>query len=417
MSHTVLDSLALGYQPVWSHQRQLAAVRLRVETPQPDALDAAHLLELLGSAWPAAAPVLILSVAHRPESDPLRSHLYLLRQALDCAPVHNTWLEVPDALFREPDALAQLRRATHRGHVLLRHADFADVRQETGAPLDVRSLVQLSPGDVLELMARRHEVPGPLRPGLLLQGVCDRQLAAHALDEADAWGLLGWPDDDVLHAHRQHPLTMDAGVIAQILQAIEDETSLEHLERLVRQDPVLVYRLLLLVNSAAFGLRREIDSLRHALMMIGFTALGRWLRDQLPASQSEPELHPVRYAMVMRSRLAQHLLEPGSEDNLRAEVYTTALFAQLDRFMQQPLGDLLKRLPLSARVFDAVLRHDGPYHPLLDIARVQGDPGALHRLPAVCADHGFSLEQANRALIRMLATSRDHAGKRSMRGL
>jgi c-di-GMP phosphodiesterase len=407
MSQTVLDSIALGYQPVWNRARQLAAVRLRVETPQPDALDGAHLMQLLGSDWPAAAPVLILSVADQ----------RLLCQALECAPVNNTWLEVPEALFRDPDTLAQLGEATRRGHVLLRHGLWADLRDEVVAPLDVRSLVQLSPGDALELMARRQEVPGPLWPGLLLQGVCDRQLAAHSLDEAGAWGLLGWPDDDVLHAHRHQPLAIDAGVIGQILQAIEDETSLEHLERLVRQDPVLVYRLLLLVNSAAYGLRREIDSLRHALMMIGFTALARWLHEQLPGSESEPDLHPVRYAMVMRSRLAQHLLESGSEDNLRAEVYTTALFAQLDRFMQQPLAELLKKLPMSARVFDAVLRQDGPYHALLDLARVQGDPDALARLPAVCEDHGISLEHANRALIRMLATSRDHAGKRSMRGL
>ncbi|MBS3996734.1 MAG: HDOD domain-containing protein [Hydrogenophaga sp.] len=407
MSHTVLDSIALGYQPVWNRERQLAAVRLRVLTTQPDALDAAHLLKLLGSDWPAAAPVLMLSVDHLP----------LLRQALDCPPVHNTWLEVPEALFHDPGALTQMSQAMRRGHVLLRHAPLAAVRRDVGAPLDVRSLVQLSPGDALELMARRQDVPGPLQPGLLLQGVCDRQLAAHCLDDAGAWGLLGWPDDDVLHAHRHQPLASDAGVIRQILQAIDDETSLEHLERLVRQDPVLVYRLLLLVNSAAYGLRREIDSLRHALMMIGFTALARWLHEQLPGSQSEPDLHPVRYAMVMRSRLAQHLLESGSEDNLRAEVYTTALFAQLDRFMSQPLADLLKRLPMSARVLDAILRQDGPYHPLLDVARVQGEPEALHRLPAVCADHGISLEHANRALIRMLATSRDYTGKRSMRGL
>lgn len=407
MSHTVLDSIALGYQPVWNRERQLAAVRLRVLTAQPEAVDAAHLLELLGADWPAAAPVLIVSLDNET----------LLRQALVCQPVNNTWLEVPQPMIQDRQMLTHLGHAARNGHMLLRQADFADLRQEVVAPLDVRTLAQLSPGDALELMARRDEIPGPLRPGLLLQGVCDRHLAAHCLDKAGAWGLLGWPELDVLHAHRHQPLTSDAGVIHQILQAIEDESALEHLERLVRQDPVLVYRLMLLVNSAGFGLRREIDSLRHALMMLGFTALGRWLHEQLAGSEAEPELHPVRYAMVMRSRLAQHLLDPGSEDNLRAEVYTTALFAQLDRLMHQPLAELLKKLPMSARVFDAVLRQDGPYYPLIDVARVQGDPAALDQLPAVCEAHGISLEHANRALIRMLATSRDHAGRRSMRGV
>jgi EAL and modified HD-GYP domain-containing signal transduction protein len=111
----------------------------------------------------------------------------------------------------------------------------------------------------------------------------------------------------------------------------------------------------------------------------------------------------------MRSRLAQHLLESGAEDDLRAEVYLTALFAQLDRLLHKPLGGLIQKLPLSERVFDAVLRDNGPYHPLLDVARAQGDPRELCHLPAVCARHEISLEHANRSLLRMLATSRDYA--------
>ncbi|MFN3493868.1 MAG: histidine kinase, partial [Hydrogenophaga sp.] len=151
-----------------------------------------------------------------------------------------------------------------------------------------------------------------------------------------------------------------------------------------------------------------IDSLRHAIMMLGFIALGRWLQDMPKDKDPDPDLHPVRYAMVMRSRLAQHLLEHGSENNLRSEVYLTAVFAQLDRLMHKPLAELLGKLPLSGRVFDATLRHDGPYFSLLEVARVQGEPSELHRLSSVCHQHGLSLEHANRSLIRMLATSRDH---------
>jgi hypothetical protein len=415
MSHTVLDSIALGYQPVWNPARQLVAVRLRVHTIHAESVDAPHLLQLLGSDWPAAAPVLILSV----ESPAL------LQQALLCPPVHNTWLEVPAALFETPESLARLAVAQRNGHQLLRHAGPSASCSAFNAPLDARSLLSLSPEDTLKALRAHAQqasgnpfaapMPAALCPGQIYQGIADRHLAALCLDQVGAWGLLGWPDEDVLFAHRQQPLACDTRVIEQIFQAIDEESSLEHLERLVRQDPVLVYRLLLLVNSAAFGLRHEIDSLRHALMMLGFTALGRWLRDQLPGSDNNPELHPVRYAMVMRSRLAQHLLESGSEDNLRAEVYTTALFAQLDRLMQKPLAELLGKLPLSGRVLDAVMRKDGPYFPLLDIAQAQGDPDKLRQLPSICEQHDVSLEHANRALIRMLATSRDHAGKRSQR--
>ncbi|MDR7094368.1 hypothetical protein J2X09_002109 [Hydrogenophaga laconesensis] len=395
MSHTVLDSVALGYEPVWNRSRELAAVRLGVRAVHPESIDAAHLMQALGDDWPESAPVLILSV----ESPKL------LQQALACPPVHNTWLEVPAALFEQPDTLARLNTAAKRGHRLLRHTDLAAVRGEAVAPADARNLLRLG----------AEPVPAGLI-GQLVEGVTTQAVVKQCLDDANAWGVLGWPDADVLHAHRHQPLNYDADVIRQILMVIGDEDcSIERLERMVRQDPVLVYRILLLVNSAAFGGRHEIASLRHALMMLGFKELGRWLAEQLPGSEPDRDLHPVRYAMVMRSRLAQHLLASGSEDALRGEVYTTALLSQLDRLLHQPLNELLNRLPMSGRVFDAVLRNDGPYHPLLDVARAMGNPDQMHRLPAVCQRHDISLEHANRALIRMLATSRSHAGPRSER--
>jgi c-di-GMP phosphodiesterase len=410
VSKSILDCVALGYQPVWDAQRHLAAVRLQVLTVLPEGVDAAHLLKVLDSDWPAAAPLLILSL-DTPD---------LVRQVLEEEPVQNSWLEVPAALFETPEDMARLGAAAARGHQLLRQADLADVRHEVLTPLDTRSLLRLSAGDaLLALQHRARGGPagaGPLKADQIYAGVADRNLAAYCLDEAGAWGLLGWPDDDVLHARREKPLACAAEVIAQIRQAIEEECSLEHLERLVRQDPVLVYRLLSLVNSSAFGgKQREIDSLRHALMMLGFTSLTRWLDEQDPISDQDINLHPVRYAMVMRSRLAQHLLEAGSEDDLRAEVFTAALFAQLDRLLHQPLSTLLGKLPMSGRVFDAVLRQTGPYHPLLELADMQGDPQRLNRLPEHCEEHQIGLEQANRSLLRMLATSRDYTGKRSQR--
>ena len=415
MNHTVLDSVALGYQPVWNRARQLAAVRLAVQILHPASVDAEHLWRAIGNDWPAAAPTLILALG-TPE---------LLTQALQEPPLRNSWLEVPHAWFEAPERLTQLVAASAKGHQLLRAADLAAVRSEVITPLDVRSLLQLNAEDALLALRQRNSVELTLSrvllPGQIYAGVADHQLASVCLDQASAWGLLGWPDEDVLHAHRERPPRCSAAVIEQILAGMKAECSLEHLERLVRQDPVLVYRLLALVNSAAYGLRHEIQSLRHALMMLGFTSLARWLREQQAVNQvatgvkderdAEDDLHPVRYAMVMRSRLAQHLLESGAEDDLRAEVYLTALFAQLDRLLHKPLGGLIQKLPLSERVFDAVLRASGPYHPLLDVARAQGDPAELASLPAVCERHEIGLEQANRSLLRMLATSRDYAGE------
>ena len=176
---TVLDSIALGYQPVWNRARQLAAVRLSVHTVQPEGVDAEHLLQILEEDWPLSAPPLVLAF----------DQTNLWQQAMTCSPVANTWLQVPGACFTTPDGLAHLSVAARRGHTLLRHAALAEVRGEIIAPLDARSLLSLSAEEALQaLQARPTEeqpVPpqrSPIVPGQIYEGVGSRSLADHCLD-------------------------------------------------------------------------------------------------------------------------------------------------------------------------------------------------------------------------------------------
>ena len=118
-------------------------------------------------------------------------------------------------------------------------------------------MLHLSAEDALEaLRARPTEAvpiparPSPIVPGQIYRNVCNRSLADHCLDEAGAWGILGWPDDDVLYASRHAQPACDGIVIRLLRQAIDQDASIERIERCVRQDPVLVYRLLSRVNSA-----------------------------------------------------------------------------------------------------------------------------------------------------------------------
>lgn len=404
MSKSVLDSVAMAYQPVWNRARRLAAVRVGVQEVSPGSVDAAHVMQVLGEDWPAAAPLLI--VAFQSEESQW--------QATQCPPVRHTCVELGPRHFTEPEPLSALVEAVHGGLQLLRRMPLSQIQGEVVAPLHVRSLLQPSADEALQVLQSRAAdgspipgAPSPLVADQLYEGIGGRPLADHCLDVAHAWGVAGWPDDDVLHAWRGKPIGCDAVTILQCRKAIERDASLEQLERYVRQDPVLVYRLLALVNSASFGLRNEIESLRHAIMMLGMTALGRWLSEQLHGSETDHALRPVRFAQVMRSRLAQHLLDSGAENDLRSEVYFTALLSQMDRWLHEPLSVLLHRIPLPGRTLDALLRHSGPYHALLEVSGAQSRLDQLAQLPALCEEHEIPLEQANRALLRMLATSRD----------
>ena len=260
-----------------------------------------------------------------------------------------------------------------RGHRLVRHADLQSLRQGPAVGFDVRNLLQLSPQEAPTSCSPVHPWAAPTQPGPAtgsFLGVQTQTLARHLLDDSGPSGLLGSPDADVFSPTATSRCRRDPRVIRQIFRP-STTTARSNAWSGSCGRTVLVYRILMLVNSTAY-MHHEIGSLRHALMILGFRELGRWLDSA--QQRTDNDLQTVRAAMVMRARLARRLLATGSEDNLRLEVYTTALFAHLDELLHAPLAELLHELPLSRRLYDAVLRHDEPYHPLLDVARARVNP-------------------------------------------
>ena len=185
------------------------------------------------------------------------------------------------------------------------------------------------------------------------------------------------------------------------MQAIDAEQSIDTFEAILGSDPVLAYRFMLYTNSAALGLRSGVDSLRRGLVMLGYGTLQRWLSDQLPHADTELDLQPVRTAMAMRGHLTEQLVEAGMGHELQREVYLCGLFSQLDLLLGDPLPASLRRLPLSDRIYQAIVGKTGPYAPSLALAQALETPdGATVR--ALCRSHDMELESVNRNLLRML---------------
>jgi EAL and modified HD-GYP domain-containing signal transduction protein len=236
----------------------------------------------------------------------------------------------------------------------------------------------------------------------MYENVASRALMEHCLDQHNALALAGWPTEDVLHSLRHQPQQPSHAVIFKLMKAIDDEQSLETFEAIMGEDPLLAYRFMVYTNSAALGLRTGIDSLRRGLVMMGYGSIKRWLADQLPHASNELNMLPVRESMVMRATLMAHLLNAGIENDLRREIYLCGLLSQLDELLGEPLGAILRRLPLSERIYDATVLRTGPYAGGLQMACAleTEDASAIRNL---CETYEMDIEEVNRALLRVLA--------------
>lgn len=406
MAQSVLGSLTLGYRPLWNRARGLAGLQLFVHEDE-DSVDGQHLLRTLAELWSANSPELLLSLRCR----------RTLAGLVAAAEAQGPAIELPIAWLDDAELRRVARDARQRGVRLLLSGSPDQKPDPEAARWAERRALQLSAADAANalqaaLRARQAAAEGrlvvraegsPVLPNSLIDGVASRALAEHALDQQGAWAVAGWPAEDVLHRYRGNPAPPTRRAIVQVMNALDEEQSLDRIELMFAQEATLAYRLLIHLNSAGLGLRSGISSLRHGFMMLGYRRLNAWLAEQLPGASEDLNLCPINLSMVLRGHLMEHLMDAGIEDDLRREIYLCGLFSQLDLVLDEPLKTSLARIPLPDRIVSATLSHSGPYAPALLMAdALQGeDPAPLRALRSA---NEVGAEEVNRALLRTLAS-------------
>ncbi|MBW8757284.1 MAG: HDOD domain-containing protein [Burkholderiales bacterium] len=133
--------------------------------------------------------------------------------------------------------------------------------------------------------------------------------------------------------------------------------------------PTLAFRLMRYLNSPGFGLSVEISSFRHALMILGYQRLKRWLALLVTSAIDDPDMKPLMHLAVRRGLVMEEIARPGGDDALRNELFICGVFSTLDRMMGQRFEQLLRTIPVQESVANALSHESGPLAPFLALAR------------------------------------------------
>jgi EAL and modified HD-GYP domain-containing signal transduction protein len=156
--------------------------------------------------------------------------------------------------------------------------------------------------------------------------------------------------------------------IIQLINLVRNQADTPEIEQVFKHDPTLSYNLLRFINSAGFGLRVEITSFGHAVMLLGLKKLFRWAALLMTTSQVAGSAPAVGQTAIVRGRLmellAAELLGPEDCDN----AFVVGIFSLLDTMVGQPLEQVLKTISLPQAVTDALLHGSGTLAPFLKLA-------------------------------------------------
>ncbi len=169
---------------------------------------------------------------------------------------------------------------------------------------------------------------------------------------------------EVIHQHR---LPESRIVVMQLLTRLNDpEVEIEQIARLIAQDPALSYKMLRLINSAAVGLGRQVDSIHQAVILLGLQRVRAWasLFVMAGVDHSPSEL---LHLGLFRAALCEHLSRQtgiGRPDT----GYTVGLLSILDGLLSLPMEQAIRELPLPTEIQRAISHREGDYGLLLRAA-------------------------------------------------
>lgn len=127
------------------------------------------------------------------------------------------------------------------------------------------------------------------------------------------------------------------------------------LERALASDVGLAYKLLTLINSAAFGLRQHVESLRQAAMLLGEVGVRKWasviIFKQLSAGGPSEQL----IQSLVRAGFCETFAATAGLAHRQAEYYLLGLFSMLEAVLERPMERIVDHLPLAPDIRAALL--------------------------------------------------------------
>ena len=155
----------------------------------------------------------------------------------------------------------------------------------------------------------------------------------------------------------------------RLLQQVnQPDLDYDRLENIFKQEVTLSYKLFRYINSAYFGFPNEIRSIRHALSLIGLCEAKKWLSLIAMSSMGKDKSEELVLSSLFRANLCQSLAHLVGLKEQASELFLVGLFSRLDAFLDQPLSDILSKLPVSEDMKNALLGKKGTWGQVFQLA-------------------------------------------------
>jgi c-di-GMP-related signal transduction protein len=156
----------------------------------------------------------------------------------------------------------------------------------------------------------------------------------------------------------------------RMLQAVaQPDLNLHEIEKIIKGEASLCYRLLLYLNSGLFGFSGEIKSVQHALLMMGENEIRRWVRLVAAEGGGQEKSSELVFSALVRARFCE-LLAPRV-DHGGSDLFFMGLLSLMDAILEVPMSIITEKVPLDQETKTVLLGGANRLRPIYQLMLAQ----------------------------------------------
>src|SRR5574344_949996 len=148
-------------------------------------------------------------------------------------------------------------------------------------------------------------------------------------------------------------------VMQLIKEVSKSDINYDEIEKLIKRDLSLAYKLLRYVNNVRYGSSSPITSFRHATVYLGRTELKRFVTLISATSLGNDTPSELYQLSLTRAYFCEQLSIQRKGHTDSQEAFLCGLFSLLEPIMGRPIQEIVDNMPIAQSVKDAIISEKG----------------------------------------------------------
>ncbi len=155
----------------------------------------------------------------------------------------------------------------------------------------------------------------------------------------------------------------------RIIQEVNNpDADFEKIEKVVKRDVSLSYKLLRFINSVFFSHSVKVESIKHALVLLGIGEVKKWINILALTAIGFDKTEELITVALIRAKFCEFIAPRIGQESRESDFFMMGLFSVLDALIDRPLEEILSELPISEDITCALTGEQNTFHEVYNLA-------------------------------------------------